>query len=56
MSSGPSEPIQTSGKGERQDVGETGERINGENLVKRRRREDELEISEVSRTVTHTSA
>jgi hypothetical protein len=50
MSSGPSEPIQTSAKGERQDVGETEERINGEK-VKRR-----LEINEVPRTVTHTSA
>jgi hypothetical protein len=40
MSSGPSEPIQTSAKGERQDVGRTEERVNGEK-VKRRRREDE---------------
>ena len=32
MSSGPSEPIQTSAKGERQDVGETEERINGEKV------------------------
>jgi hypothetical protein len=40
MSSGPSEPIQTSAKGERQDVGETEERINGEKVKRRRNREN----------------
>jgi hypothetical protein len=45
MSSGPSEPIQTSAKGKRQDVGETEERINGEKVKRRRREQNRIALT-----------